>query len=180
MCEPRRFRSSAWCYLVEVLVAGFALLVVASGLGLWRVVARNQSAMRYLQEPALEDDERLGLSQLGPEKWAIVAPIRTLQLVVRGEIGALRFGSSSALDASIVVNAEISHWLAHQERPGTNGEDVMILDALSEQIRALWEQGQWGCSGSLSTTHLLDRLGALEHFLMNAASQVAAGRSPYR
>lgn len=163
-----------------MLVAGFALLILASAVGFWRAVARNQKVVRYLQEPGETADQALSPAQLGPEKWAVVAPIRTLELVVRGEMGALNVGNSNALAASTVVNTEIARWLADREHLQASVEEAEILDALSLQIQALWEQGRWGISGSLDKATLLVRLEALERSLKNAASQVAAGHSPYR
>lgn len=163
-----------------MLVAAFALLVVASGVGLWRAVARNQSAMRYLQSAEVEDTKVLSKAELGPEKWAVVGPIQTLLLVVRAEIGALRFGNSTALAASMTVNTEIAHWLAQRERVSVAAFDADVLDALAREIRSLWEEGRWGSGGSLDAPALLSRLQLLERSLRNAASQVAAGHSPYR
>lgn len=176
----RAARGTLRCYLGSVLVAAFALLVLASGVGLWRVVARNQSAMRYLQDPGQGEGESLGRAQLGPEKWAVVAPIRTLELVVRGEIGALNFGNTTALAASTLVNAEVAHWLAQRDRTSVESQDREILDALALRIQSLWDQGRWGCADALDGRVLLDRLEALERSLTNAASQVTAGHSPYR
>lgn len=163
-----------------MLVVAFALLVLASGVGFWRVVARNQFAARYLQEATLDEGLRLESNQLSPEKWAVVEPLQTLQSVVRAEIGALRVGRRSALAASMVVNTEVAHWLAHQAKAKLAAEDAQILEALAQQIRALWQEGHWGCSGSLDKATLLEALDAMERSLVTAGSQVAAGHSPYR
>lgn len=168
------------CYLVGVLVAGFALLVVVSGVGLWRAVARNQSAARYLQETSLEEGESWTKAQMSPEKWALVGPMQNLRLILRSEIDALSFGNNTVLQACMNVNTEVSGWLALCDQAQLAGPDAKVVDAVQLQIRSVWQEGSWGSQGALQATRLLEQLRLIERSLLHAASQVAAGQSPYR
>lgn len=157
----------------------FALLFVASALGLWRVGSRSRKAQGYLAAEGGSSGQ-LSQGQMSPEQWEVVAPLRTIQRVVHGELGALESGASSPVTASLAVNAELQHWFDRDTSRGGSPRQVQMLHVLSLQIDAIWERGEWGTKHTFDPELFVRRLQSLEDVLRSAEVQLIEDRAPYR
>lgn len=162
-----------------MLAALFGLLVCASSVVLWRSISKNQAAHRYLSPPKTSEPV-LAAKELGPERWSVIAPLRTLRRVIHGEIGGLAYGSSTVVTASVAVNAELQHWFAVERPRRLSPELSKELDVLARQIEVLWEQGHWGGKGTLDAELFGSRLRSVEALLASAEAQISKPSSPYR
>lgn len=157
----------------------FGALVLATGYGLWRVAAKNHAAQRYL-EPGMQSVGELPEAELGPDRWAVIAPIRTLRRVVHGELAALGCRASTPTSASLAVNAELQAWIAEPRPARIVPGHSKILDILQLQIEDLWEGGHWGCKGTLDGESFERRLRGLEELLVDVEEQLGRDVMPYR
>lgn len=162
-----------------MLTLFFGALVLATGYGLWRVAAKNQAAQRYLA-PGRENPKELGAAELGPDRWAVIAPIRTLRRVVHGELAALASRASTPTSASLAVNAELQAWMAEGRPARMAPGHSKILDILQVQIEDLWEGGHWGCKATLDGESFERRLRGLEELLADSEEQLGRDVMPYR